>query len=111
MPPRYVWVHSAILGQEMRTPVLRPARLRLCKTDRALLPVADRRDSHFVDPVRDEILQRRLRATIAEGEVVLIGTPLIAVPLDEDQCRRIRSHPVDVRVEPSRRVRPDVGLV
>ena len=62
-----------------------PAPLGVLGADRAFLPVADRADAAGRDALRDEVVSRRLRAPIAEREIVFDGAALVALPLDENQ--------------------------
>src|SRR5207237_1515268 len=71
------------LDEEMGAAVLRPALLRLLGAERALLAVADRGHAGPRDALGEEVLQRGLRAMVAEGEVVLVGPPVVAVACDQ----------------------------
>src|SRR5262249_43130772 len=51
------------------------------------------------------------RAPLPEGEVVLVGPSLVAVPFDEEQSALIRLQPLGVLVERALVPRPDVVLV
>src|SRR5207302_7536038 len=76
-----------------------------------LLSVAQRGDPLRLDATRDEVVQRGLRATVAEGHVVGVRAPLVAVPLDENERGRVRPKPRGAGVEEPRVARTDVVAV
>src|SRR5690349_1686305 len=99
------------LHQEVRAPVLSPARFRVFLTRRALFAVADDRDAVGLHALRHEVVHRRLRAPLTEREVVLVGAALVGVTLDENEVVRVRLEPGRVGVERARVGRTDVVLV
>src|SRR5215470_646164 len=81
------------LRQEMRAPILGPARFVVLVAERSLLAIRDDRDPARLHPLRDEVVHRRLRATLTQGEVVFGGPALVGVALDEHEIARIRLQP------------------
>src|SRR5207249_3015332 len=84
-PSRPSFDGSARFHQEVGPAVLRPARLVLLRTDRLLCPEAHDRYALGRDATRDEVVAGRARPALAEGEVVLGGAALVAVPLDQHE--------------------------
>src|SRR5205807_5898336 len=82
------------LDEEMGAAVLRPALLRLLGAERALLAVAERAHAGPRDATGEEVLQRGLRAMVAEGEVVFVGAPVVAVAFDQDDGARVVPQPL-----------------
>ena len=76
-----------------------------------LLAIADDRKPAGWQAPADKIVHRGLRAALAERKVVLVRPPLVGVPLDEHESSWIRLHPVRIRIEDPRGVRPDVVAV
>src|SRR5437870_7104821 len=85
------------LDEEVGAAVLRPALLRLLGAERALLAVAERAHAGPRDATGEEVLQRGLRAMVAEGEVVFVGAPVVAVAFDQDDSARVVPQPLGVR--------------
>src|SRR5438105_5968263 len=85
------------LDEEVGAAVLRPALLRLLGAERALLAVAERAHAGPRDATVEEVLQRGLRAMVAEGEVVFVGAPVVAVAFDQDDGARVVPQPLGVR--------------
>src|SRR5436853_6561383 len=107
----YATRNSAHLHEEVSAPVLGPARLGMLPAYGPLLSVAQRGDPLRLDATRDEVVQRGLRATVAEGHVVGVRAPLVAVPLDENERGRVRPKPRGAGVEEPRVARTDVVAV
>src|SRR6058998_2576575 len=78
-------LRSALLRQEHRPPVLAPARLVLLRAERALLAVGDHRHPVGGNAARGEVVHGALGPTVAEGQVVFGGSPLVTMALDQDQ--------------------------
>src|SRR2546425_12358789 len=74
---------SARLDEEVGATVLGPARLGVLPAHGPLLAVAQRGDPLRLDATRDEVVHRGLGASVAEGHVVGVRAPLVAVTLDE----------------------------
>src|SRR5439155_2918500 len=92
-PPAPSWL--AGLGQEVSATILRPAGLLVLRARRALLAIADDRDPARGHAAGEQVVHRRLRAPLAERDVVLRRPALVAVALDQDE-------PVGVLLEPGR---------
>src|SRR5437879_507259 len=95
------------LDEEVGAAVLRPALLRLLGAERALLAVAERAHAGPRDAPGEEVLQRGLRAMVAEGEVVLVGAPVVAVAFDQDDGARVVPQPLGVRRQELNVLGPD----
>ena len=95
----------------MRAAILAPARLVLLVANRPLLAVADDGDAVRLDALGDEVIHRRLCATLAERQVVLVGAALIAVSFDKYEVLGVRLQPGGVGIEGLRVLGPDVVLV
>src|SRR5437879_7436698 len=67
---------------ELVAPVLRPRVLVVAIHERPLLAPRLRLDAARIDPVAHEVLLGRLRAAIAEGEVVFVRAPFVQLPAD-----------------------------
>ena len=76
-------------GDNVRAPVLLPARLVVLGALRAFLAVADHLELFGGDAKRADILLRRFRAGIAERHVVLHGSAFVAVSLDGQLVIRV----------------------
>src|SRR5256885_14962592 len=76
-----------------------------------LLTVGHRLDARRLDAVAYEILLRRRGAAVAEGQVVLVGPALVAVPADADSHVGIRLQDRRLLIEDAGVFRPDVRLV
>src|SRR5207245_8638521 len=74
----------ALLDEEVRAPILRPARLIVVRALRALLSVADDRDAPSGDALGHEVVHRRLRAAFTQCQVVFVGPR-------SSQCPSIKS--------------------
>src|SRR5712691_12481391 len=99
---------SARSHTEDSAAVLRPALFGRLRADPALRPKAHDRYPLGRDATRDQVIAGRARPTLAEGDVVLGGAALVAVPLDQHGRRRVRLEPLGVRREHLRVVGPDV---
>src|SRR5207247_6700479 len=75
------------------------------------LAVAQRGDPLRLDATRDEVVHRGLGAPVAEGHVVGVRAPLVAVTLDEDERGRVRPKPGGAGVEEPRVARTDIVAV
>src|SRR5258706_2978127 len=84
---------------EFIAPVLRPRRLVVAVDHRLLFTPRLRLDAARIDPMAHEVLLRGLRAAVAQGEVVLVGAALIAVPTDPDFEVGVRLQNGDLLVE------------
>src|SRR5262249_30488317 len=73
------------LDQEMRAPVLGPARLVVVGADGPLLAVRDDAEAALRHALADEVVHGGLGPALTEREVVLVGAPLVAVAFDEHQ--------------------------
>src|SRR5688572_19875762 len=102
------WSPLTGLDQEVCPPILLPAALVLLAANRALLAIRDDRDAVGLDALRHEVVHGGLGAALAQREVVLVGTALVAVSLDEDQVVGVGLQPRRVAVEDLRVVRPHV---
>src|SRR5207249_10177770 len=87
-----------------------PSSGRFC-ADPALPPKAHARYTLGRYAIRDQVVAGGARATLAEGEIVLDGTALVAVPLDQHEHRRALLEPLGVRLEDPRVAGPDGVLV
>src|SRR2546422_4357395 len=74
-----------LLGQEVISAVLRPARLVVLGADGPLLTVGDDRDAVGLDALGHEVAHGGLRAPLAQGQVVLVGSSLVAMPFDQGE--------------------------
>src|SRR5258705_9015640 len=74
---------SESLRNEMRAAVLGPGRLVVAGVEGTLLAVRDRREAGGRDSVAHEEILRGLRPALAERQVVLHRSPLVAMPLDD----------------------------
>src|SRR5207302_10947541 len=101
----------ARLGEKVRAAILRPTRLGLLVANRPLLAIADDRDAIGLDALGDEIVHRRLRAPLAERQVVLVGAALVAVALDQQEVVGVRLQPRRVRIEGLGVLGADIVLV
>jgi hypothetical protein len=68
----------------MRAAVLRHRGIVMSFFERALFAVADGADARAVDAEGDQVLARAVGAAVTEGQVVLLGATLVAVPLDQE---------------------------
>jgi hypothetical protein len=102
-PAAAAQVHSAVgsarLGQKVGPSVLHPARLVVVGADRALLAVGDRHHPRCRYAAGQEIAHGRSGAKIPQPEVVLAGTALVSMALDEQEGARVRVQPDRVLVE------------
>src|SRR5262249_55648923 len=107
------WASATLLrlDEEVSAAVLGPAGFVVIGADRPLFAVGD--DAHAVlrDALADQIVHCRLRPTLAEREVVLVGAALVAVALDQHEHGRVALQPRRVGVECLGVARPDVVLV
>src|SRR5882672_2603556 len=78
-------VPLACFRQELVPAVLGPASLGLLRAHRPLLAVGVDRDAAGLDTVRHEIVHGPLGALLAEGQIVLVGAPLVAVALAQNE--------------------------
>src|SRR6478672_2356670 len=83
--PRRWWVRINLSPNEneVRAAVLRPRRFIMTRVERTLFAVAHRFDARGIDAERRQIFACNICATIAEGEVVLLGATLVAVTFDQ----------------------------
>src|SRR3989442_1152377 len=102
---------SARLDEEVGATVLGPARLGVLPAHGPLLAVAQRGDPLRLDATRDEVVHRGLGASVAEGHVVGVRAPLVAVTLDEDERGRVRPKPGGAGVEEPRVAQTDIVAV
>src|SRR5215470_1680909 len=100
-----------VLDQEVRAPVLGPARLAALLAERVLFAVADDRNPIGLDAERGQIAHRGLRAPLAQRQVVLGRPALVAVALDQEQAPGVGLEPGRVGIEDLRVGRADVVLV
>ena len=83
----------------MIAPVLRPSLFGVRRIEWPLLAVADGADARRVDAEGHQVVLRRLRAAVAEGQVVLLGAALVAVAFDQKVVLRILFQPVGRRCQ------------
>src|SRR5262245_47127704 len=98
------------LRQERVASVPSPARFGTLGAEWPLLAVRDDRDTVGLHALRDEVVHRRLRATLTQRQVVLGRAALVAMALDQHQVV-VRFEPGRVSVEDLRVPWPDVVLV
>src|SRR5690242_20021521 len=79
--------------------ILRPRFLGVARIERPLFAVADRANARSVDAERGEVILRRLRAAVAESEVVLLGAAFVAMAFDEQVVLRILFEPIRGRLK------------
>src|SRR5437016_4365073 len=91
--------------------VLPPRRLVLPQGAGMLLPVAHRGDTGFVETKVGEVLLGRVRAPLAERQVVLAGPTLVAVSLDPDALIGPLLRLVEERLQYLARRREQLGAV
>src|SRR5262249_45132167 len=107
------WARATLLrlDEEVSAAGLGPARFIVIGADRPLFAIGE--DAHAIlrDTLADQIVHRRLRPTLAEREVVLVGAALVAVALDQHEHGRVALQPRRVGVECLGVARPDVVLV
>src|SRR5881628_1958994 len=108
---RLVAARLALLDEEVRAPILRPARLIVVRALRPLLSVTDDRDTPSGDTLGHEVVHRRLRATLPQCQVVFIGSPLVTVPLDQEKVLLVGLEPTCILIEEVRVCRTDRVLV
>src|SRR5437016_1165487 len=108
---RLVAARLALLDEEVRAPILRPARLIVVRALRPLLSVTDDRDTPSGDTLGHEVVHRRLRATLPQCQVVFIGSPLVTVPLDQEKVLLVGLEPTCILIEEVRVRRTDRVLV
>src|ERR1700693_1460386 len=104
---------GALLGrdQEMGAAVLLPAVFSGLAAEGALLSVGDRLDARGIHPERQEVFLGRVGPPVSQGEVVLRGPALVAVPFDEELDRTVSLQPFRVGGERGGGVVAEVGLV
>src|SRR2546423_10143748 len=108
-PPAPSWL--AALGQEVGATILRPAGLLVLRARRALIAIADDRDPARGHAAGEQVVHRRLRAPLAERDVVLRRPALVAVALDQDEPVGVLLEPGRGGVEDPRVFRTDLVLV
>ena len=106
--PRDFALWKAAAADEVGAPVLGPGGLRLALDEGPFLAVGERRDPARVDAERDEVVARGVRALVAQGHVVLVGAPLVAMALDLDLHGGPLLQPLGVRGHGVPLVGPDV---
>src|SRR5439155_9929346 len=89
---------------EMGPAVLLPRTVIVAGRERPLLAVRDDLEAAAVDPGRDQVVPRRLRAPLPERLVVLRRAALVAVSLDDDRDGRMVAQQFRVLVERRPRV-------
>src|SRR5215472_15011244 len=87
------------LGLEFRPSVLGPAGLGVLAAHRPVLAVADDGDAGRLDALRDEIVAGGAGASLAQGHVVLVGSSLVAVSLDDELGVPVGLQPLRVALE------------
>src|SRR5205085_2957064 len=95
----------------MRAAILRPRRLVVSRIEGTLFAVADGADAAAVDAEGHEVLLGRVGALVAEGQVVLLGAALVAVPFDQQTVLPVLPQPVRRRAQRRLRVGRERGLV
>ena len=91
--------------------ILRPARDVVADSDRPFFPVGYCPHPRGLDAARGEIVPHSLRAPCAKREVVLAGSPLVGMALDQEAVLRVTRQPLRLPVEGGDRSRRQVGLV
>src|SRR3954462_11436055 len=81
---------------KMRPAVLRPRPLVVAGLEGKFLPVADGAEVISGNAERHEIVSRRKRTALAKRQVVFCRTPLVGVPFDRDDPRRVFFHQLGV---------------
>src|SRR5271165_671194 len=74
---------------EMSATILLPARLRAFCAERLFLAVTKCTDAGSRDPLLDERLLGGVRTVLTQSQVVLNGTALVAVALDQERYIRV----------------------
>src|SRR5258707_1849176 len=69
---------------EVSPSVLGPCRLIVTRVKRALLAIADGANARTIEAERHQVLLRGVGTTVAECQVVLLGSALVAMTLDEE---------------------------
>src|SRR5262252_9488531 len=100
-----------VLDQEVRAPVLGPARLAALLAERALFAVADDRNPIGLDAERGQIAHRGLRAPLTQRQVVFGRPALVAMTFDQEQAPGVGLEPRRVGIEDLGVGRADVILV
>ena len=93
---------------EVRAAVARPAGFRPLVALGPLLAVADHRDPRRGHALADEIVPRRRRAELSQGQVVGVGAALVAVAFDQHLRAAVGAEPEGIGVEDAPGVRPDL---
>src|SRR5690348_6268914 len=94
--------------RELVVPVLGPGLLVVPRVHRPLFAERHHVDPAGVDPVRHQVGLRGRRPAVAEGQVVLLGTPLVAVPGDPDPHRGVGLENRNLLIEERLVRRPDL---
>src|SRR5258707_10388654 len=92
-PPRSTLFPYTTLFRSVRAAVLRPRGVVMARIERPLFAVADGAHARPVDAERGQEVARRIGAAVAEGQVVLLGSALVAMSFDEQVVVRMRLQP------------------
>ena len=76
-----------------------PCRFIVADDERALLTVTDGLDPLFIDTGRHQVVLGCLGAPLPKSEVVLLGSALVAVSLDDQIGLCSPSQPFDILIE------------
>src|SRR5229473_7910638 len=109
MLPRVTGPGSAGLAEQDRAAIAGPARLCVLRALRTLESVRRDRHAGLGNAARDEIVHRRARAALAEGEVVFRGAALVTVSFDEHEVVGVRAEPLGIQVQDRPVAGPDLG--
>ena len=77
------------LKYEMVNPVLLPALFVVLGAERSFFTVADRLDVLCGDPLLHERSFHRLRAAGSKGDVIFLGSAVVAMPFDQNLDARM----------------------
>jgi len=102
-------------SREMHSPIRLPAGLSLLGTLRPLFSVADSLETYRRQTERLKKGMRRIRAPVAQAEIVLGGAAFVAVALQYDRCGREigqnRTQRFGVQCQGGPRILADFALV
>lgn len=109
--PVYPVSRISLTHYEVGAPVQLPALFVVFFAESALFTVAGRIDAAGVESLADQILLRRIRPTVAKGEIVFLRSTLVAVTLDGDADCWALAEGAGIVLQSRARVIPDGVLV